>query len=57
MHIEIVKPFLPTCSGPSSAHKAICLAHRFLRTCRENLCFTTFMTTDGSPFSGSLISK
>jgi hypothetical protein len=30
---------------------------RFLRTSRANLCFTTFITSDGSPVSGSLINQ
>ena len=31
--------------------------HRPWRSLRANLCFRTFITTDGSPFSGSLIKR
>jgi len=56
-HIEIAKPFLPDMLIVGVGHKSNCVALRFLRISRANRCFTTFITTDGSHFSGSLIDR
>jgi len=49
--------FYHTCSSQPSAHRSNWVGKRFLSTICAKLCITIFITSDGSPFSGSRINR